>query len=122
MKKEWLDLGARQWLDNNTALYAVDSEVIPKLSYALEGEELLVLRDHDMYRMSLHSEAADWIRRCRIPEMAEEMRDVVNDMIENRRGSLIYGQRMQVPKNKGRTDRTIHLQKTVLRDLERALL
>lgn len=122
MKKVWLDLGAKHWLDSKTSLYAVDSEVIPRLSYALDGSELLVLRDHDMYRMSLHGEATDWIRKCTVPEMAEEMAEIVDDMINYRRGSLTYGQTMHVFKGEGETSRTVQLQGPVLRYIETALL
>ena len=63
MQKEYIDLNAQQWLNGKTDMYAVDSEVIPRLHYAVQGEELLIIRDHDIYRMGLHDEAAEWIRR-----------------------------------------------------------
>ncbi len=90
MEKEWIDLTATQWLGSKPSLYSVDSEVIPRLHYAAKGDELMVLRDHQIYRMGLH-EAAEWIRRCIVPEMAEEMQEVVTDMINNKRGELTFG-------------------------------
>ena len=121
MQKEWLSRSGSQWLMSNPDLYSVDSEVVPRLHYAAEGSEFLVIRDRDMYRMDLH-EAAEWIRKCIIPEMAEEMKEIVDDIIENNRGELIYGKKMQVPHNRRETGGTIQVQGSILRDFERGLL
>jgi len=91
MKREWIDIGAKRYLDSHRSIFAVDSEVVPNLSYAVEDEEFLILRDHDMYRMQLHGEAAEFVLRCTVPAMAEEMAEIIKDMIRYNRGSYRYG-------------------------------
>ena len=90
MQKEWINTYAAQWLGSKTSLYAVDSEVMPKLHYAAKGDEFMLIMGHQVFRMGLH-EVDEWIRRCKDPDLAEEMREVVDDIIENGRGQRIYG-------------------------------
>jgi len=89
MQKEWIDTYAPQWLGSKTSLYAVDSEVISHLHYAAEGDDVLLLMGHQVYRIGLH-EADEWIRKCKDPNLAKEMREVINDIIENDRGHRTY--------------------------------
>lgn len=89
MQKEWINTHAAQWLGSKTNLYAVDSEVIPKLHYAAKGDEFMLIMGHQIFRMELH-EADEWIRRCIDPDLAKEMREVVDDIIENNRGQRVY--------------------------------
>lgn len=89
MQKEWIDTYAPQWLASKTSLYAVDSEVIPRLHYAAEGNDIMLLMGHQVYRIGLH-EADEWIRKCKDPNLAKEMREVINDIIENDRGHRTY--------------------------------
>ena len=121
MQKIRLKYSGSQWLMSKPTLYSVDSEVIARLHYAAKDNQIMVIRDRDMYVLGLH-EAEEWIRRCTDPEMAEEMREVIDDIIENKRGELVYGQRMPVPRGRGEGGRTIQVHSTVLRDIERGLL
>ncbi len=88
MEKEWIGIPAERWLEKQPNLYAIDSEVIPKLHYAADKDDFLLVRGHDIYRMSLH-EAEEWIRRCLNPRMAEEMAEIVADCKEYRRGEFM---------------------------------
>lgn len=92
MQKIRLKYSGTHWLMINPTLYSVDSETIPRLHYAAKGDKFMVIRDRDMYLMDLH-EAEEWIRRCKDPEMAEEMREVVEDVIAYDRGCRNYERR-----------------------------
>ena len=69
MEKEWIGIPAERWLEKQPNLYAIDSEVIPKLHYAADKDDFLLVRGHDIYRMSLHE--------------AEEVTRAINKAMQN---------------------------------------
>lgn len=103
MQEERLERYASQWLGSKPTLYAVKSEAVRGVYYACKRDDFMVLRGKLMYHIDLHKEADEWIRKCKVPEMAEEMEEIVADCRENRRGDLIFGQRMVPGESVGRT-------------------
>ena len=93
MQKEWINANAANWLGSRPNLYSIDSEVMPRLHYAAQGDDFMLLMGHQIWRMGLH-EADEWIRRCKDPDLAEEMRAVVDDIIENDRGHMVFERRV----------------------------
>ena len=115
MKKEWIKSYARQWLDSKPALYAIESEAVPRLLYAVKGNDFMLLRDHWIYHLDLHEEADEWIRKCTVPEMAEEMAEIVYDCKNNKRGDLRFGQRIM--KTGSMAIRTASIPRDIIREL-----
>ncbi len=87
MEKEWMRTYADRWIRDRSDLYAIESEAAKGLYYVAWKDELWLLKGHDMYRIGLH-EADEWIRRCRDPEVAEEMAEIVADCKEYKRGEF----------------------------------
>lgn len=75
---------ATKWLLSHTAAYAVDSEVIKGLHYALDGDMLHVLKGQDIRSCKL-SEAEELVECCLNHELAEELTSVIWDMREQSR-------------------------------------
>ena len=85
---------ADKWLANHPAVYAVDSEIIDGLSYALKGNTFAVLRGRDVRYCELH-ETDELISACKVPMIAEELKSVIADIVDhkNSRREIITGKR-----------------------------
>ena len=121
MKKQWIDLGACLYVNSMMSVFAVDSEVVKGLTYAIEGNTFKILYKHDLWSCELH-EAEKLIQSCVMPELAEEMREILDDMVEHKRGELNYGKRLQVFHGETEGRESVHLQRAIMQDIEQALL
>lgn len=115
MQEERIKYYANVYLGSKPTLYSIESEAVPGLYYAVKGNDFMVLRGKQIYHIDLHEEAEEWIRRCRIPEMADEMADIVADCKEYKRGDLIFGQGIPIPR--GNDIRTVHLHRSILKQI-----
>jgi hypothetical protein len=67
-------------LANAPDTFAVDSEVIDGLTYAVHKGHFFVLRGHDV-RYSPLNEVWDLIAMCRVDDMKTEMKEIAEDII-----------------------------------------
>lgn len=89
---------AAKWLLSHTAAYAVDSEVVKGLHYALDGDIIYVLKGKDIRSCKL-SEAEELVQCCLRQEIVEELITVIDDMREqSRSGRMIVLDKMREEK------------------------
>lgn len=76
-------------LANEPDTFAVDSEVVNGLAYAVYKDNFFVLRGHDV-RFCPLNEVWDLIAMCKVDELKTEMKEIVEDIIIFDRGGREY--------------------------------
>lgn len=76
-------------LSNNSDIFAVDSEVISGLAFAIHKNHFFVLRGHDV-RFCPMEDVWDLIAMCKDAKLQAEMKEIVEDIILYDRGSREY--------------------------------
>lgn len=83
VKKDVLNANASNWLANHPDVYAVDSEIVEGLHYALRGDTFAVLKGRGVRYCGLH-ETDELVGSCLDPEVADELQDVIVEFREQR--------------------------------------
>ena len=76
-------------LVNSPDIFAVDSEIVDGLAYAVYEDHFVALRGHDVLFCPLR-EIRTLLSMCKVDAIRKEIKEIAEDMIVNERGEREY--------------------------------